>query len=483
MQLAYQYRLKPTKEQKHTLNEWVELCRRQYNYRLAERFRWWETTRTLVNACPLNCSIVPVQEIYKNIPEFRVQTRDGRAKDENGKPKTKKGDKHPNIEGGYVRWDLVQKADQKNTKKLFPEYKKLHSQVLQDVINRVEYALSRFIYPDKNGNRSGKPRFKGKAYYKSFTYSQFRNENIVKDKNGRDCLELSGIGLIPVVFHRPIPAGFKVKTATIKRHADGWYVSLTLEEKSVPDKAGEEIHPTEENSIGIDLGLERFLTKDDGSFIEIPQFLRKSSDKLTHLQQKRDKHYVGSYPRRRLNKKIAKLHQRIKRQRLQFHFEQAILLLKDTDVVFVEELSLKNMIRRNKPKQLALSVVEGNQNGEYLPNGQAAKSGLNKSFVDAAHGQFVRILEWVAWKLGKRVVKIDPWGTSQHCSQCFEKVPKELKDRWHSCPSCGLSLHRDRNSARLIKLVGLGVASLKNVQKERKPTLPKKGSVGCVTVA
>jgi transposase len=120
MQLTYKYRLKPTKAQLVTIATHLELCRRQYNYRLGERFRWWESTRTPINACPLVVSIVPVEEIYQNIPLTRVQTRDGRKKDASGNPLTRKGDVFSNIEGGYVQWQTIQLADLKNTKKLFP---------------------------------------------------------------------------------------------------------------------------------------------------------------------------------------------------------------------------------------------------------------------------------------------------------------------------------------------------------------------------
>lgn len=126
---------------------------------MAERFRWWESTRTPVNSCPLNTSIIPIERIYQNIPEFRTQVRDGRKLGKDGQSITKKGDKHLNIVDGYVQWLTVQLADLKNTKKLFPEYKSVHSQVLQDVIGRVETAFSNFVKPDKNGNRAGKPRF------------------------------------------------------------------------------------------------------------------------------------------------------------------------------------------------------------------------------------------------------------------------------------------------------------------------------------
>lgn len=437
--------------------EWLNLLRRQYNYRLSQRFQWWESTRTPVNACPLNVSVIPVEKIYQEIPEFRVQIRDGRKIGDNGLPITKKGDKYPNIIGGYVQWQTVQLGDLKNTKKIFPEYKKIHSQVLQDVINRVETAFSNFINPDKNGNRAGKPRFKGKHYYKSFTYSQLRNKHI-----SDLFVELSGIGKVEIVLHRPIPKGFTVKTGTIKLEADGWYITLALEDKTVPLKEDEEIYPTVKNSIGVDIGLERFLTSDDGSYVEIPRFLRKASLRLSRLQRVKSKLSKGTKDKQKLYKAIAKLHQKIARQRQDFHFQIAYQLLASSDIVFVEDLKLKNLIRRNKAKL--------DSDGNYLPNGQASKSGMNKSWLDAGHGQFIQILEWVASKLGKKVIKVNPRGTSQYCYNCLNKVPKTLSDRWHSC-DCGASLNRDYNSAKLIKLVGLGLASLKTAPVRERSQL------------
>ncbi|MGB3512410.1 MAG: helix-turn-helix domain-containing protein [Microcoleaceae cyanobacterium] len=151
MLLKYKYKLKPDKSQTVTMINWLEMARRQYNYRLAERLNWFEASRTPVNSCPLNVAVVPVDQIYKNIPEFRVQTRDSHKKDNNGNPVTKKGDKHPNIVNGYVVWETVQLSDLAHTKKLFPEYIAMHSQVLQDVIHRVQTTIDNFTKFDKNG--------------------------------------------------------------------------------------------------------------------------------------------------------------------------------------------------------------------------------------------------------------------------------------------------------------------------------------------
>ncbi len=124
-------------------------------------------------------------------------------------------------------------------------------------------------------------------------------------------------------------------------------------------------------------------------------------------------------------------------------------------------LKVSNMARRNKPKQ--------DEHGNFLPNGQSAKSGLNKSFADAGIAGFLnQILPYKAERAGRLVVKVNPAGTSQHCAICLNRVTKELGDRWHECPHCGASMPRDLNSGILIKKVGLGVASLKNANSRKR---------------
>jgi putative transposase len=461
MKLTYKYRLKPTKPQIATFQAWLELARRQYNYRLGQRFDWYEGTRSRVDACPLVVSIQSVEEIYKDIPLARTLSKGKR-----------KGETVSNIvEQGYVDWFSVQRADLKQTKTLFPEYKELDSQVLQDVIDRVEYAFSRFTKPDASGNRSGKPKFKGKHYYKSFTYTQLHNCDLTIDERGKNCINLKKIGLVPIVLHRPIPDGFEVKTGTVKHLPDGWEINLVLEDKAVPVTVAE-IQPTEENSLGIDMGVENYIALSTGEVVEHPRFFRESARKLEKLQQRLAKRVKHSKPWKLLKVQIAKLHQHIARQRLDWQFKLAYWLFGKCDVLFIEDLRLKNLTRRSKPK---ISNA-----GEWLPNGQAAKSGLNRSMLDAAHGQFVQVLKWVAWKLGKVVKEVDPWGTSQHCWNCLSQVSKTLRDRWHSC-ECGEECHRDENSGRLIKKIGLicsivgaEYTSLKTAQRallEGKPAL------------
>ena len=406
MKLAYQYKLLPTYEQRGRMDKWLEMLRCQYNYLLADRFDWWEMNRCSINACPLGCSIAEPREQ----PEYYGQKR-----------------------------SLVLLKQEREW------YADIHADVLQDMVKRVDLAFSRFIKGDKNGKRSGKPRFKGKGRYRTLAYQRVKPDCIEGNK-----VTLPKLGEMKFIQHRPVPDGFTIKRALVTKKADGWYVTLTLEDKSVPDLPVVETQPAATNSIGVDAGLESFIACSDGTTKQPPRFYRQAEDKLAKLQGKRDARAKGSKPRRKLNERIAKLHQRLARQRKQWHFETAQELIDKADVIFVEELKVSNMARRNKPKQGA--------DGAYLPNGQAAKSGLNKSFADAGIAGFLNdVLPYKAAKAGKQVVKVNPSGTSQHCAICLNRVPKELSDRWHECPDCRASMPRDVNSGVLIKKVGLGV--------------------------
>lgn len=172
------------------MDEWLNLLRRQYNYRLHERFDWYEMYKCDINSCPLTCSIAGL----KDKPTY-----------------------------------YSQQNDLPNSKKLFPEYKNIYSQVLQDCVKRVDKTFDRWLKGDSNGKKSGKPRFKSVGRYHSFTYSQLKQDCINGNK-----INLPKIGWVKLILHRPIPDSFKIKTATITKHCDGWYVNLSLENVSVP---------------------------------------------------------------------------------------------------------------------------------------------------------------------------------------------------------------------------------------------------------
>ena len=382
MRTAYQYRLRLTRQQEVTVESWLELCRRQYNYRLAERFNWYEQNRCDVNSCPLICYLPEL----KDQPDFYSQKR-----------------------------DLV------NSKRLLPDYQAVQSQVLQNCVERVEQAFKRWLEGDVNGKRSGKPRFKGVGRYRSITFPQVK----------QDCLtgkfvQLPKLGKFKLIKHREIPEGCSIKTATITKKADGYYITLSLEDKSVPVLSPD--LPTMDNTIGIDMGLKSFLTDDEGEEVAIPQHYRKAEKRLKRLQRSLSRKKKGSSNRRKAIKRVGKAHLKVANCRKDFHYKTAKKLLNKGKNIGHEALNIKGL----------------------------AKTRMSKSVNDAGWGQFLLILSLKAANAGLQAIAVNPNGTTQDCSSCGVKVPKTLADRWHSCPHCGCELDRDHNAAINIKQRAVG---------------------------
>jgi putative transposase len=276
------------------------------------------------------------------------------------------------------------------------------------------------------------------------------------------------LGLIKFVCHRPIQEGFqtrnapagkllnsiqenlRVKTASITKKADGYYVTFIVEDKTVPEFVPDTI-ATEDNSLAIDLGLEKLYTDNLDNRVLPKKYLRKSEDKLAKLQRKLADETRSRKAKKLIRRAIARLHQKIARQRKQWHYEEAKKLCQRAKVIFIEDLKIANLRCKNKPKKV---------DGEYVENGQARKAGLNKSFSDCAISQFVEILQHQARKLGVLIVKLNPKNTSQVCWKCLNKVPKTLSDRWHNCSTCNESIDRDLNSSKLLLKLGLGIVSV-----------------------
>jgi putative transposase len=364
------------------MESWLNLLRRQYNYRLHERFDWDEMYRCDVNSCPVNCSIAGL----KNRPNY-----------------------------------YSQKADLPNSKKLFTEYKDIHSQVLQDCVKRVDKTFERWLKGDGKGKKSGKPRFKGVGRYHSFTYPQLK-----QDCGNGNKINLPKIGWVKLILHRPIPDGFKIKTATSTKHCDGWYVNLSLEDISV-HSLKIDILPSDKNTIGIDVGLKEFLVTSTGEAVTIPQHYRKAEAKLKRCQRKLSRKQKGSNRLRCAVARVAKCHKKVSNKRKDFHYKTAKWLLDLAQVIAVEDLNIKGL----------------------------AKSRLAKSVNDAGWASFLSILGVKAESAGQLVIAVDPRNTTQNCSGCGVKVPKTLSDRLHVC-KCGVTLDRDHNAAINIRKLAVG---------------------------
>ena len=250
-----------------------------------------------------------------------------------------------------------------------------------------------------------------------------------------------------MILPRPIPESYQLKTATLVKKADHWYISLVLEDAGVPEFATTVIL-TELNTLGMDVGINSFLIASSGKVVENPRCYRSSEERLASTQQCFSKTKRGSRRRRKIAKKLSRVHNKIANQRRDFHHKTARYLVDNHEVIAHEDLTVKNMSRRVAPKQ--------DEQGRYVPNGQAAKSGLNKSILDCGWSSFLSILSVKAEKAGRICIAVNPHNTSQLCSTCGMKVPKKLKDRWHFCASCQPSLDRDFNSSLLIKQRAVG---------------------------
>jgi putative transposase len=297
----------------------------------------------------------------------------------------------------------------------FPEYAAIHSHVLQDVLARLDKTYQAFFRRIQRGERAGFPRFKGRNRFHSFIFKEYGNGARLDS----GFLMLSKIGRISVHWSRPIEG--TPKTVTISKEADGWYVAISCAD--VPVKP----LPTTGHETGIDMGLESFATLANGQPIVNPSYYRKAEAYLRRCQRRVARRKKGSHRRRKAVVLLAKAHQHVRNQRRDFHHRQAAKLVQAYDVIYHEDLRVRNMVQNHS---------------------------LATSISDAGWSAFLTILAFKAASAGKRVQAVNPAFTSQACSGCGVIVQKGLSIRWHQCPECGTSLHRDHNAALNILRLG-----------------------------
>ena len=293
-------------------------------------------------------------------------------------------------------------------KKLNAYFSQVHSQVLQDVARRVDKAYQNFFRRVRAGESPGYPRFKGKGQYDSFTYPQ----SGYSVDNGK--LKLSCIGSIKIKLHRLMEGN--VKTCTILRKNGKYYVCFSCEVKATPlDMTGK--------TVGIDMGVSDFCITSEGAFFPSPSTYRKAEKALRRSQRKVSRRKKGSSRRKKAVSELARMHEKVANQRRDVAHKVANKLIHEYDRIAHEKLQIKNMVKNKH---------------------------LSKSISDTGWGMFFKILSYKAESAGKKIIEVDPHNTSQICSGCENIVKKKLSDRWHHCPVCGYSAHRDINAARNI---------------------------------
>jgi putative transposase len=359
---TYRYRIYPNNRQKQIIDQTIELCRYLYNCGLEHRILAYRQRRASVYA-------------YQQINEL------------------------PGI------------------KEVFPDYKNIYSQVLQDVLRRLDKTFSSFFRRVKTGEKPGFPRYKGENRYHSFTYPQ-PQENMIP-ANGK--VYLPKIGKVKIKLHREIPGN--IKTVTVARRNGKYYACFTVEVESV-------LLPKTGRTVGIDVGVSAFVATSDGLLVQSPQTYRKAEKSLKTLQREVFRRKKGSNRRRKSVQKLASVHEKIANQRKDIAHKTARYLVNNYDLIAHEDLQIKNMVKNHH---------------------------LAKSIQDSGWGMFFDILAYKAEEAGKQVVKVNPYNTSQICSGCGHIVKKTLAVRIHKCPHCGLELDRDINAARNILATALSI--------------------------
>jgi putative transposase len=205
------------------------------------------------------------------------------------------------------------------------------------------------------------------------------------------------------------------KTVTVSKEADRWYVAISCADVPVQPL------PMTGQETGIDLGIEAFATLSDGTRILTPGYYRRAERYLAKCQRRIAKRKRGSARRRKAVNLLSRAHQAVRRQRTDFHHKTALTLVRENDVIYHEDLQVRTMVQNHH---------------------------LAKSICDAGWSAFLSILSYKAACAGRKVIAVNPAFTSQTCSGCGVVVSKGLSVRWHSCPECGTSLHRDHNAAR-----------------------------------
>ncbi|NJM73426.1 MAG: transposase [Scytonema sp. RU_4_4] len=422
MLLNYQYRAYPNTNQKQQFSSWLRIGQYWYNKQLGDRFSWYENNRNDINSCPLICSL---PELREN-PDFYSQKK----------------------QLPIIKQDLV--TVQHSGELL--DFTSVPSQTLQDVSKRVDLAFKRFLQGDSSGKQSGRPRFKNSARYRTL---KIEGQAITVERIEKDWLFLSISklkGWLKVRLHRPLPNGFVLKNMLLTKKSDGWYTTICLEDPNVPVFNPDDVTPTWANTLGMDAVLHEqdYLATSEGIKVPSLKSFRKSEKRLAKVSRRKETKKKGSKSRRKLAKRQGREHQRIARARKDHAFKTAHALVRTLKKVFVhEDLNLKALSKRNKAKQ--------DEDGKFLPNGQAAKSGLNKSWNDAAFGQFFLTLEYIAAKAGSRVIAVNPAYTSQLLAYRDEIVFTDCDMRSYWDTELSLNVDRDINAGINIKRVGLGL--------------------------
>ncbi len=273
---------------------------------------------------------------------------------------------------------------------------------------------------------SRKPRWKKKGR-DQVNFTEF-DHNTFWMRDG--LLKFTGLGKMRVVVDRPLVG--VLKSCTISRDVDQWFVSIMVEEE-IADPV------RNPNNVGVDRGVIKLVADSSGKSVDSPQYHKRAEKSLARAQRQAARKQRGSNNQRKANLNVAKKHRRVRRQREQFIHTLSHDYAKNYGIVVIERLNVCGMT--------ASAAGTSEEPGKNV----AQKSGLNRSILDAGWGILRRQLEYkLGWNGGK-LVEINPAYTSQECSSCgfIHKGNRRTQEKFE-CLSCGFIGHADVNAAKVI---------------------------------
>ena len=367
-----------------------------------------------------------------------------------------------------LKWGNAADIQMKRTTQLRHEnvyYSRIDSDVLQRNIARLDTAFQGFW---KSGR--GFPKYARFATFKSFEYKpqrcKFEVDRVQGTKHRYSRVYLPLIGWMSYFDSRPIPENAETRTVTITRKSDGWYISVLL---NLPESLPDEMPLAQVASIvGIDVGINQLVALSDGSFVKNlkPGTNKRVRRRLLIRQRRVNCKQQGSKNRAKAGRAVARLHQKVSSKRDAHQWKAAKIVVDTADAVAHEDLNILGMKQRCKPKRV---------NGRFMPNGQSAKRGLNRSISDAAWGSLFQKIAWLALKTGKPVVNYNPKNTSRECSSCGHTSSDNRDGEKLICANCGYMVHADTQASRTgLKRVGLKFVSTrrKNLPGDSRKVTP-----------
>lgn len=313
----------------------------------------------------------------------------------------------------------------------FPQLKEVYSKVAQMTNDTLWDNIKALSVLKKKGFRVGKLRFKGQGWYNTLNY----NQSGFKIDYDHKKIEFSKIGIINTKLHRQISG--KVKGIIIKHTSTNqWYACVQCDSEAT-------LLPRTGKTVGIDMGVTKFTHDSDNHIIENPKYMQQSLLKLKTLQRSLSRKQKGSCNRQKAKAKFTKLHEHIVNQRKDHLHKASHYYIQNYDKIIVEKLNIKPLTRKGKSTTLHCNIL------------------------DAGWGLFFQYLSYKAQSAGRQIQYVSPQYTSQDCSQCGNRVPKELSDRLHVCPHCGFVADRDYNASLNILKRGMEYAS--SLMESRPP--------------